>query len=86
MKLLSDIRQHTLFILKHLLVLKTNNANTFRFQIHLSLRIVFTAEWTVVRGTIQFDHKTLTWTVEIHDVWTNAMLASELASGELSLF
>lgn len=86
MKLLLDVRQHPVCILKHLLVLKTNDTDVLCFQVRLSLCIIFATEQTIVRGAIQFDHKTLTWTVEIHDVWSDAMLASELASGKLSLF
>jgi hypothetical protein len=80
---LDDGVQQILGVLEDELVFKPEHDVAKRFQILVTLVVVFLALGGLVWLAVQFDHKTMLGAEEIHDVVPDLMLPAELEVCEL---
>jgi hypothetical protein len=83
MQYLPNPRQHTLEVLKHLVIPETQYADTLRFEIRRSFSITFFAFLGVVLSTVQFDRQFGGGAIEIEHETTQRVLFAKLETADL---
>ena len=84
--LLFNHRTHVLDISKHLLIRKTEKADSMLFDLLLSHNIFYSRRGSVVACSIYLNRKPQLRTVEVENKMSDAVLSTELVSEHLAAF